>query len=128
MVIPSIYPSLHDPEVYEDPHLLLPERWLDLEGKANANPKNFLVFGAGPHRCIGVEYTNINMACVMGNAAALLDWEHVRTPDSDEVQMIATSVTTPFMTHENMLTSPPESSRRTGAFSNLLLARSRRSV
>ncbi|KIM29041.1 hypothetical protein M408DRAFT_68711 [Serendipita vermifera MAFF 305830] len=90
MVIPSIYPSLHDPNVYEDPHLFLPDRWLDPESKANANPKNFLVFGAGPHRCIGVEYTNINMACVMGNAAALLNWEHVRTPESDEVQMIAT--------------------------------------
>jgi len=90
MVIPSLYPSLHDPAVYEDPHLFLPERWLNPESKANASPKNYIVFGAGPHRCIGVEYTNINIACVMGNAAALMNWEHLRTPDSDGVQMIAT--------------------------------------
>lgn len=90
MVIPSLYPSLHDPNVYEDPHLLLPERWLDPESKANQNPKNYLVFGAGPHRCIGVEYTTMNMACVMGNAAALLNWDHIKTPDSENVQMIAT--------------------------------------
>jgi sterol 22-desaturase len=90
MVIPSLYPSLHDPTVYDDPHLFLPDRWLDPASKANMNPKNYLVFGAGPHRCIGVEYTNINIACVLGNAAALLNWEHVVTPDSDGVQMIAT--------------------------------------
>jgi C-22 sterol desaturase len=90
MVIPSLYPSLHDPNIYPDPHLLIPERWLDEESSANKNPKNFLVFGAGPHRCIGVEYTNINMACVMGNAAMLMDWEHVKTPESEDTQMIAT--------------------------------------
>ncbi|KAG8771852.1 RNA polymerase C-22 sterol desaturase [Serendipita sp. 397] len=90
MVIPSLYPSLHDPNVYEDPHLFLPDRWLDPNSTANTNPKHYLVFGAGPHRCIGVEYTNINMACVMGNAAVLMDWEHLKTNDSEEVQMIAT--------------------------------------
>ncbi|KAG8809838.1 RNA polymerase C-22 sterol desaturase [Serendipita sp. 399] len=90
MVIPSLYPSLHDPSVYEDPHLFLPERWLDPNSAANTNPKHYMVFGAGPHRCIGVEYTNINMACVMGNAAVLMDWEHLTTKDSEEVQMIAT--------------------------------------
>ncbi|CCA74407.1 probable ERG5-C-22 sterol desaturase [Serendipita indica DSM 11827] len=90
MVIPSLYPSLHDPNVYPNPDQFLPERWLDPESSANANPKNYLVFGAGPHRCIGVEYTNINMACVMANAVSLMDWRHERTPDSDGVQMIAT--------------------------------------
>ena len=90
MIIPSIYPSLHDPNVYEEPHIFKPERWLDPESKANTTPKNYLVFGAGPHRCIGVEYTLMNMACTMGTAACLMDWEHARTPDSDEIQMIAT--------------------------------------
>jgi len=90
MIIPSIYPSLHDPDVYEDPHILKPERWLDPESKASTTPKNYLVFGAGPHRCIGVEYTLMNMACSMGTAACLMDWEHARTPESDEIQMIAT--------------------------------------
>lgn len=90
MIIPSVYPSLHDPDVYEKPDELRPERWLDPNSKANMTPKNYLVFGAGPHRCIGVEYTYMNMACLMGIAACTMDWDHIRTPDSEEVQMIAT--------------------------------------
>ncbi|KAF8602682.1 cytochrome P450 sterol C22-desaturase [Ceratobasidium sp. AG-I] len=90
MIIPSLYPSLHDPEVYPEPSKLLPERWLDPESTANQTPRNYLVFGAGPHRCIGVEYTMMHLSTVMGTAAVLLDWDHKITPDSEEVQMIAT--------------------------------------
>ncbi|KAH7340371.1 cytochrome P450 sterol C22-desaturase [Rhizoctonia solani] len=90
MIIPSLYPSLHDPEIYPDPSNFLPERWLDPESGANQNPRNYLVFGAGPHRCIGVEYTLMHLATVMGTAAVLMDWDHKITPESNEVQMIAT--------------------------------------
>jgi C-22 sterol desaturase len=86
MVIPSMYPALHDADVYPDPDAFLPERWLDEAGSANANPKNYLVFGAGPHRCIGEQYAASNTALVLANAAVLMDWEHVRTKDSDEVE------------------------------------------
>lgn len=90
MIIPSIYPSLHDPEIYPQPDKFLPERWLDPESSANKNPRNYMVFGAGPHRCIGVEYTMMHLSTVMGTAAVLMDWEHKVTPESNEVQMIAT--------------------------------------
>jgi len=90
MIIPSLYPSMHDPEIYPSPELLIPERWLDPESPANKNPKNYMVFGAGPHRCIGVEYTMMHMATLMGTAVGTMDWEHKITPDSEEVQMIAT--------------------------------------
>ncbi|EPQ61028.1 cytochrome P450 sterol C22-desaturase [Gloeophyllum trabeum ATCC 11539] len=90
MVIPSMYPSLHDESVFPEPEKFLPERWLDPQSPANQNPKNFMVFGSGPHKCIGVEYATMNIALVLANAAVLLNWEHHRTPDSDEVQMIAT--------------------------------------
>lgn len=46
--------SLHDPEVYPDPEDFIPERWMP--GGANADggdSKNWLVFGAGAHKCIG---------------------------------------------------------------------------
>lgn len=86
MVIPSLYPSCHDPEVFPDPTKFTPERWLDPAGSAWSNPKNYLVFGSGPHRCIGVEYTLMHMACVLGTASVLMDWEHVVTPESDKVQ------------------------------------------
>ncbi|KJA25773.1 hypothetical protein HYPSUDRAFT_37243 [Hypholoma sublateritium FD-334 SS-4] len=90
MIIPSFYNSLHDPEVYPDPKSFLPERWLDPEGSANANPKNYLVFGAGPHRCIGLEYAQTNICLVLATAIAMMDWEHDVTPKSKLVEIIAT--------------------------------------
>jgi sterol 22-desaturase len=88
MVIPSVYPSLHDPEIFPEPEVLKPERWLDPESTANLNPQNFLVFGSGPHRCIGVEYANMHMACAVGTAALLLDWKHHRTNDSEDTEYV----------------------------------------
>ncbi|EIN13415.1 cytochrome P450 sterol C22-desaturase [Punctularia strigosozonata HHB-11173 SS5] len=90
MVIPSFYNSLHDPSIYENPEEFIPERWLDPNSSANTNPKNYLVFGSGPHRCIGEQYAVLNTALVLGSAVALMDWEHVRTPQSEEVEIIAT--------------------------------------
>jgi len=92
MIIPSIYPSVMDPDVYPEPDQLIPERWLDPKSSANANPKNYLVFGAGPHKCIGQEYAILHMANVIVTAAALMDWDHKITDDSEKVQIIATCV------------------------------------
>ncbi|THH12834.1 hypothetical protein EW146_g7325 [Bondarzewia mesenterica] len=90
MVIPSFYNSLHDPEVFPDHDSLIPERWLDPNGPANTNPKNYLVFGSGPHKCIGLEYATMNIAQVLAIACVMMDFEHVLTPESDQVQIIAT--------------------------------------
>lgn len=88
MVIPSFYNSLHDPEVFPEPDVLLPERWLDADSLANANPKNYMVWGAGPHRCIGQEYASMNIAVTICIAIAMFDWEHEVTPQSDEVEYV----------------------------------------
>jgi sterol 22-desaturase len=86
MVIPSVYPSLHDPQVFPEPGALKPERWLDPTSTANASPKNYLVFGSGPHRCIGNEYAMMHLACAAGTALMMMEWEHHRTPDSDDTE------------------------------------------
>jgi C-22 sterol desaturase len=86
MVIPSVYPCLHDPEVFPDPDRFYPERWLDEKSLANTNPKNYLVFGAGPHRCIGEQYAASNTALALANAAVLMNWEHVITPESEQIE------------------------------------------
>lgn len=52
MIIPTTYPALHDPEVYVDPESFNPDRWLE-GGEAEAAIKNWLVFGTGPHVCLG---------------------------------------------------------------------------
>lgn len=86
MVIPSFYNSLHDASIFPDPDTLIPERWLDPGSSANTNPKNYLVFGSGIHKCIGVEYAMMNMALVLANASVLTNFEHALTPDSDRTQ------------------------------------------
>ncbi|KDR85299.1 hypothetical protein GALMADRAFT_234083 [Galerina marginata CBS 339.88] len=90
MVIPSFFNSLHDPQVYPNPEDFTPERWLNPEGSANANPKNYLVFGSGPHRCIGLEYANMNIALTLATAAVMMKWEHDLTPQSHLSEIIAT--------------------------------------
>nr|BAK09507.1 cytochrome P450 [Postia placenta] len=90
MIIPSFYNSLHDAEVFPEPDAFTPERWLDANGSANQNPRNYLVFGSGPHKCIGIEYAVMNIGLVLADAAVLMNWDHVRTEKSDKVQIIAT--------------------------------------
>jgi C-22 sterol desaturase len=85
MVVPSFYNSLHDPNVYPDPDVFDPERWLDPTTSANASPKNYLVWGAGPHRCIGNEYATMNMVLVLATATVMFDWEHHLTEESNKV-------------------------------------------
>lgn len=86
MVIPSLYPSLQDPEVYPNPDQFIPERWLDPNGNANTNPKNYLVYGSGPHRCIGQEYANMHIGLLLATAVVMMDFEHHRTETSDEIE------------------------------------------
>ena len=86
IVMPALYPSLHDPEVYPEPSSFKPERWLDENSPANTKPQNFMVFGAGPHKCIGVEYTYMHLACTVGNAAVMMNWDHLRTDKSEGVE------------------------------------------
>lgn len=52
MVVATLYPALHDPEAYVDPETFNPDRWLE-GGEAEAAAKNWLVFGTGPHYCLG---------------------------------------------------------------------------
>ncbi|KAF7367308.1 Cytochrome P450 [Mycena sanguinolenta] len=90
MLIPSFWNSLHDAAVYPEPDEFIPERWLDPASPANANPKNYMVWGAGPHRCIGVEYATMNMMLVLACAATMFDWEHEITPETSETAILPT--------------------------------------
>lgn len=54
MIIPSCYPALHDPEVYPNPSVFDPDRWIS--GDAESKTKSWLVFGAGPHDCLARRY------------------------------------------------------------------------
>ncbi|KAH0612593.1 uncharacterized protein H6S33_008973 [Morchella sextelata] len=89
MVIPTLYPALHDPEVYNDPEAFNPDRWLE-GGEAEAAKKNWLVFGTGPHVCLGQNYAIMNFMSMIGKASLMMDWEHHTTPQSEDIKVFAT--------------------------------------
>ncbi|GKZ96400.1 RNA polymerase C-22 sterol desaturase [Aspergillus niger] len=89
MVIPTTYLALRDEEVYEKPDEFDPERYYtgDAEEKGK---NNYLVFGTGPHVCIGQHYAQLNLVLLIGKASLLLDWKHHATPLSEEIKVFAT--------------------------------------
>jgi C-22 sterol desaturase len=89
MVIPSVYPALRDPEVYENPDHYDPERYFSGDAEEKG-AKNFLVFGTGPHYCLGQVYAQLNLALMIGKASMLMDWKHHATPLSEEIKVFAT--------------------------------------
>ena len=88
MIIPSCWPALHDAEAYPEPHAFDPERWIS--GTAEAQTKNWLVFGTGPHYCLGQTYAQLNLIGMIGKASLEMDWEHKPTATSEDIEVFAT--------------------------------------
>lgn len=88
MVVPTTYMALHDPEAYPNPDSFEPERWIS--GDAEKQTKNWLVFGTGPHYCLGQVYAINNLIGMIGKASMELDWKHQVTPLSEEIKVFAT--------------------------------------
>ena len=88
MVVPSVWPATHDPEAYPNPDSFEPDRWLT--GDAEKASKNWLVFGTGPHYCLGQTYAQLNLMAMIGKASMFLDWEHHATPLSEKIKVFAT--------------------------------------
>ena len=89
MIIPSVYPALHDPEVYENPDEFIPERWVAGSPACEAK-KNWLVFGTGTHVCLGQTYVMMSFAALIGKACMFTNFEHTITPLSEKVKVFAT--------------------------------------
>ncbi|KAI9054590.1 hypothetical protein LZ554_001743 [Drepanopeziza brunnea f. sp. 'monogermtubi'] len=89
MIIPTTYPSLRDPEIYENPDVYDPDRYVTGDAEIKG-AKNFLVFGTGPHYCLGQIYAQLNLALMIGKASMELDWIHHPTPLSEEIKVFAT--------------------------------------
>ena len=88
MIIPSVWPATHDPEAYPNPDTFDPERWIT--GDAEKQVKNWLVFGTGPHYCLGQTYAQLNLMAMIGKASMELDWVHYPTPVSEDIEVFAT--------------------------------------
>ncbi|KAK2758185.1 RNA polymerase C-22 sterol desaturase [Arachnomyces sp. PD_36] len=88
MIIPSVWPATHDPDAYPNPDSFDPDRYFT--GDADQQLKNFLVFGTGPHYCLGQNYVHLNLMLMIGKASMLMDWEHHATPESEDIKVFAT--------------------------------------
>lgn len=88
VIVPTTYPALHDPEVYPNPDTFDPQRWID--GDAYQQHKNWLVFGTGPHYCLGQEYAQMNLMALISLASTSLNWKHKITPLSEKIKVFAT--------------------------------------
>jgi C-22 sterol desaturase len=88
MVIPSCYPALHDAAAYPNPEVFDPERWIS--GTAEAQTKNWLVFGTGAHDCLARRYVPLTLAHMIGKAALEVEWSHWATERSEEIRVFAT--------------------------------------
>lgn len=88
MVVPATYPALHDPDAYPSPEIYDPDRWIT--GNAEEQSKNWLVFGTGPHVCIGQNYAILNLMTLVGKASMKLNWKHQITPESEKIKVFAT--------------------------------------
>ncbi|EQK97534.1 cytochrome P450 61 [Ophiocordyceps sinensis CO18] len=89
MLIPTTYMALHDPDVYENPDHFDPERYYSGDAEVKG-AKNYLVFGTGPHYCLGQVYAQLNLALFLGKASVQLNWTHHPTPLSEEIKVFAT--------------------------------------
>ena len=87
MLIPTLWPALHDPEVYPNPDDFDPDRWIS--GTAEQQSKNWLVFGTGPHYCLGQTYAQLNLIGMIGKASLLMDWKHIQTDVSEDIEVFA---------------------------------------
>lgn len=88
MVIPTFWHSLHDSKIYPNPDAFDPDRWEDPNGPAEKNPQNFMVFGAGPHACLGKEYAVLQIMGVCAHAAVQFKWELFKGEKSDDIRWV----------------------------------------
>ena len=89
MLIPTTYMALRDPDVYENPDYFDPERYYTGDAEVKG-AKNYLVFGTGPHYCLGQTYAQLNLALMVGKASVQMNWAHHATPLSEEIKVFAT--------------------------------------
>ncbi|KAM9913806.1 hypothetical protein OXX69_001268 [Metschnikowia pulcherrima] len=88
MIIPTLYPALHDPEVYPDPDNFVPERWENPSG--DMTKRSWLVFGSGPHVCLGQQYVMMLFTGMLGKFVMNSDMKHHVTDISEEIKVFAT--------------------------------------
>lgn len=72
----SILAAGRDPEEYQMPDEFLPERWFK-DQQRDAQPLTILVFGSGPHRCLGESLAMLEATVMLALLLRYFNWEIV---------------------------------------------------
>ena len=78
-------------EGFADPEKFDPDRFGPERQEQVKHCKNYLVFGAGPHRCAGREYAVNHMIVFLAILSTSCTWKRRRTPKSDESEYLPTA-------------------------------------
>lgn len=88
MIVPSVWAACH--QGYENPDEFDPDRFGPERGEDVKFAPNFLVFGYGPHYCVGKEYAQNHLAAFLARLSTSLDWTRERTAESDKIIYLPT--------------------------------------
>jgi len=83
LVIPSVYSSSF--QGFTNPHTFDPDRFSPERKEDVVYKKHFLVFGAGPHRCLGYEYAMLHLLAFTALFATHVNFERVWSAKSEEI-------------------------------------------
>ncbi|KAI3957834.1 hypothetical protein MKW92_022719 [Papaver armeniacum] len=90
IVFPSIFESsfqgFTDPERFDPDRLFSEDRQED-----RLFQRNFLVFGAGPHQCVGQKYAVDHLVLFIAMFTSLLDFKRCRTDGCDDIAYVPTT-------------------------------------
>lgn len=83
LVIPSVWGACH--QGFTNPFSYDPDRWSPERGEATKHGKNFLVFGSGPHYCMGKQYAMNHIMTFIAIMSTCCDMKRHRTSKSEEI-------------------------------------------
>ena len=83
VVLPSIWCACK--QGFTNGNVFDPERFNEERREDVTFAKNYLVFGLGPHRCIGKEYAYNHLYTFVALFSTLCDWDRVKAPKHDEI-------------------------------------------
>ncbi|XP_052180052.1 cytochrome P450 710A11-like [Diospyros lotus] len=88
IVFPSVYESSF--QGFVEPFRFDPDRFMEERQEDRLYKKNFLVFGAGAHQCVGQRYAINHLVLFIAMFASVLDFGRQRTDGCDEIAYVPT--------------------------------------
>ncbi len=87
-----VFPSLLESSFqgFTNPYEFDPDRFSAERLEDQVYKRNWLLFGAGPHQCIGQRYAMNQLLVFTALYSTLVDAKRVRTPDCDDIKYTPT--------------------------------------